>query len=216
MASTEDNTIINIFKDKRSDFLEKYYGDHSYDELIGGRIINNNILQLRQSLGGVFDTDGNIELFSKLNPKIKKVEIDSYNVYRSYLIVDLFVFNIKNKEEHEKYWNEFIKVYNVKNSKSEDFEFPCIYIGLGRDDDNHNAFGITLETHLGFTAKDFKHFKMEDTDSFTPLEGISIEGTKSFLRFYAIFDIQDKKAKKEMEKYYNLDYGLDKFEKKVF
>ena len=216
MASTENNTIINIFKDKRSDFLEKYYGDHAYDELIGGRI-NNNILQLRQLLGGVFDTDGNIELFSKLNPKIKKVEIDSYNnVYRSYLIVDLFVFNIKNKEEHKKYWNEFIKVYNVKNSKSEDFEFPCIYIGLGRNDDNHNAFGITLQSDLGFKPEDFKSFKIEAPDSFNPVDFISIEGTRSFLRVYALFDIQDKKAKKEMEKYYNLDYGLDKFKKKVF
>ena len=36
------------------------------------------------------------------------------------------------------------------------------------------------------------------------------------MRFYAIFDTEDEKEKKEMEKYYSLDYGLDKFEKKVF
>jgi len=212
MASTEDNTIINIFKDKRSDFYDDYHTEHSLEDLIGGRV-KNNVVQLRQALGSIFYGDGNLELISKLSPVIKKMNVNTFFEYRYVAIMDLFVFNVKNVEEHEKYWNEFIKVYNVKNSKKEGFDFPSVYIGLGR---NGNSFGITVESDLGFTPKDFKHFKIEAPDSFNPVDFIRIEGTRSFLRFYAIFDIQDKKAKKEMEKYYNLDYGLDKFEKKVF
>ena len=214
MLNTDNNSIINIFKDKRYDFFDDYYGDHSYDELIGGRVVNN-ILQLRQSLGCIIIFNSNYELFSKLNPIIKKIGIENKtNEHRYVLIADLFVFNIKNKEEHEKYWREFIKKYNVKKSKKKGFQFPSIYIGLGRGD--KSSFGISVESDLGFTGNDFKIFKIEDADSITPLDIIDIEGTNSFFRFYAIFDTHDKKAKKEMKKYYSLDYGLDKFDKKLF
>ena len=214
MSNTDNNSIINIFKDKRYDFFDDYYTEHSLEELIGGRVVNN-ILQLRQSLASIFFVDTNLKLISKLDSKIKKIGTENQmSQYRFYLIVDLFVFNIKNKEEHEKYWCEFIKKYNAKKSKKKGFQFPSIYIGLGRD--KKSSYGITVESDLGFTQKDFKNFKIEGIDSFTPIDSISIEGTKSFFRVYAIFDTKDKKAKKEMEKYYNLDYGLDKFEKKVF
>ena len=212
MENTGNNTIINIFKDKRSDFYDGYHTEHSLEDLIGGRI-KNNVVQIRQALGSIFYGDDNLELISKLSPVIKKMNVNTWFEYRYVLIEDLFVFNVKNKEEHEKYWSVFSKKYNVEKSKDKDFEFPSIYIGLGRTYDNL-SFAMTVESDLGFTQKDFKHFEIED--GFTPLDTITIEGTKSFFRLYAIFDTKDEKAKKEMEKYYNLDYGLDKFEKKVF
>ena len=73
-----------------------------------------------------------------------------------------------------------------------------------------HSFYFVCPSDLNLNPKDYPSFNIGEYDS------IILEGSNIFYRIYEIFDLKDVKAKKAYEKYFNVEYGLDKFEKKIF
>ena len=216
MGSKENNKIIKIYKELNKDFFDKYYAEHDFDSVFGGRIINNTF-QLRLGLGHILGTKENVELFNKIINIFEEPKYCDFDTVYYYAVVDLFINDIKDKESLKVFWRLFREFY----SDSKDYRFlPELYdferaINNEKEDEYMLLFnGIELKDPNVFPDPDFFDINLNKNASGL-LSEMYFNGSNSFFRIYEIFDIRDKKCQSEYIKYLDLDYGLDKFDKQI-